>query len=87
MSLYILRSTHLLRVICVAAFVCSTFALAGCRPSNQLETGYRYTPLGSTESQRRAFYADPFSADARRAEIEDRDSYNRNSSLTNPGGR
>lgn len=65
----------------LVAFV--TIAGPGCSPSNQLETGYRYTPLSSTESQRRAFYADPYSADARRAEIERGDNF-RNSPLSNP---
>ncbi len=41
-------------------------ATVGCS-SNKLETGYAYTPLGSTPSQRRAYYAGPFSPEAREA--------------------
>lgn len=33
--------------------------IAGC--GMQLETGYAYRPLNSTEPQRRAYYASPFS--------------------------
>ena len=45
--------------------------LAGCSDKpRQLETGYRYEPLNSTSVQRRAFYADPYSIEARRAEME-----------------
>ena len=32
---------------------------AGCE--SKLETGYKYTPLGANEEQRRAFYAPAFS--------------------------
>jgi hypothetical protein len=38
----------------------------GCG-SNKLETGYAYTPLGSTPTQRRAYYAGPFTPEAREA--------------------
>ena len=41
----------------------------GCG-SQQLETGYRYRPLNSTTVERRAFYADPYSLEARQAEAE-----------------
>jgi hypothetical protein len=45
--------------------------LAGCsNKPRELETGYRYEPLNSTTVQRRAFYADPYSIEARRAEME-----------------
>lgn len=39
----------------------------GCG-GQQLETGYRYRPLGRTDVERRAFYASPFSKEARMAE-------------------
>ena len=39
----------------------------GCN-KGQLETGYKYSPLGSTNSQRRAYYAGPFSPEARQAQ-------------------
>ncbi len=45
-------------------------AHAGCRSSHTLETGYKYQPLNSTTVERRAFYADPYSIEARRAEAE-----------------
>ncbi|MGF1632695.1 MAG: hypothetical protein ACFCVE_02495 [Phycisphaerae bacterium] len=40
--------------------------LGGCG-SSRLETGYQYVPLGTSSSQRQAFYADPFSPEARAA--------------------
>ena len=39
---------------------------AGCG-SNKLETGYTYSPLDSSATQRRAYYAGPFSPEARAA--------------------
>ena len=42
-------------------------ALIGCGGANRLETGYAYRPLGSNVDERRAFYANRFSAEARRA--------------------
>jgi hypothetical protein len=44
---------------------CSLF-----RPDHTLETGYQYQPLNTSVVQRRAFYADPYSVEARRAEAE-----------------
>lgn len=42
----------------------------GCQ-SNELETGYKFTRLGkTTPTQRRAFYAGPFSPEAREAMLE-----------------
>jgi len=41
----------------------------GCG-KGQLETGYKYTPLGSTSVQRRAYYSGPFSPEARQAQME-----------------
>lgn len=46
-----------------------TGGLLGCR-GRQLETGYVYTPLGSSPTQRRAYYAGPFSDEARAAQAE-----------------
>jgi hypothetical protein len=40
--------------------------IAGC--GMQLETGYAYRPLNSTEAQRRAYYASPFSPEKSAAE-------------------
>jgi hypothetical protein len=42
---------------------------AGCR-GGRLETGYEYTPLGQSNTQRRAYYAGPFSPEAREAQAE-----------------
>ena len=57
--------------------------LAGCG-SRKLETGYQYTPLGSTPVQRRAYYAGPFSPEAREAMLsEDREG----NGSTGPGSR
>jgi hypothetical protein len=41
----------------------------GCE-SDKLETGYAYTPLGDSSSKRRGYYADPFSPEARAAQME-----------------
>ena len=49
------------RLAAIALLTC-----AGCG-SNKLETGYAYTPLSSTPTQRRAYYAGPFSPEARDA--------------------
>lgn len=43
--------------------------LAGCA-QDKLETGYVYTPLGDSNSKRRGYYADPFSPEARAAQVE-----------------
>lgn len=42
----------------------------GCQ-KNELETGYKFNRLGgSTQTQRRAYYAGPFSPEARQAMME-----------------
>ncbi|MBC7783117.1 MAG: hypothetical protein H7144_04695 [Burkholderiales bacterium] len=41
--------------------------LCGCS-NKTLETGYTYTPLGDSSTQRRGYYADPFSPEARAAQ-------------------
>ena len=43
---------------------------AGCGP--QLETGYKYRPLNATPTERRAYYASPFSPEKAAAEQERR---------------
>ena len=40
-------------------------ALGGC--SNKLETGYQPRTIGSNETERRGYYAAPFSREAREA--------------------
>lgn len=45
-------------------------ALAGCSRNHTLETGYQYQPLNSSSIERRAFYADPYSIEARRAQAQ-----------------
>ena len=47
--------------------------VSGCGASNELETGYAFQPLNSTAVERRAFYADPYSLEARKAESERRE--------------
>ena len=55
------------------AVVVGATALAGCGSSqHRLETGYEYQPLNSTSIERRAYYADPYSIEARQAEAERR---------------
>lgn len=47
-----------------------TLACAGLGCGGKLETGYRYRPLGESQAQRRAYYAGPFSPEAREAQME-----------------
>ena len=54
------------RILTLALLALAGASSIGCS-SNKLETGYVYTPLGSTPSQRRAYYAGPFSPEAREA--------------------
>lgn len=54
------------RILSLALLALATASSTGCS-SNKLETGYVYTPLGSTPTQRRAYYAGPFSPEAREA--------------------
>lgn len=48
------------------AILIASVTVVGCG-SRQLETGYTYTPLGASPAQRRAYYAGPFSPEARSA--------------------
>ena len=41
---------------------------AGC--SDRLETGYKPRPLGASGTERRGYYADPFSPEAREAAVK-----------------
>ena len=43
-------------------------AVGGCGP--QLETGYKYRPLNATPTERRAYYASPFSPEKAAADQE-----------------
>ena len=66
-----------------ALLALSLLLLPGCG-SRRLETGYQYTPLGATPVQRRAYYAGPFSPEARDAMMsEDREG----GGSTGPGSR
>jgi hypothetical protein len=50
--------------------VTTILALVGCN-ANKLETGYEYRPLGvASKSQEKAFFANPFSPEARAAQFE-----------------
>jgi hypothetical protein len=51
------------RALCLCI---ASITLVGCG-SRQLETGYTFTPLGASPAQRRAYYAGPFSPEARNA--------------------
>ena len=58
------------RVVLLAGVAGTIGAGVGCS-SNELETGYQFQRLGSsTASQRRAYYAGPFSPEARAAMME-----------------
>ena len=47
------------------AVLLALFASSGC--SNKLETGYEPRTIGSNETERRGYYAAPFSKEAREA--------------------
>lgn len=47
------------------ALIASAPGLVGC--SNKLETGYQPRTIGSDETERRGYYAAPFSREAREA--------------------
>ena len=49
----------------VTAVLTVAIAIAGC--SNKLETGYEPRAIGSNETERRGYYAAPFSKEAREA--------------------
>lgn len=55
------------------------FATAGCKTT--LETGYEPRRLGASDTERRAFYASPFSPESRAAAAEN----NTNISSHRPG--
>ena len=44
-------------------------ALAGCG-GNELETGFKPQPLGSSAAVRRGYYASPYTPEAKAAEVE-----------------
>ena len=73
---------HKQRTLLVAAGLLATLSAAQGCGSNKLETGYQYTPLGATPTQRRAYYAGPFSPEARQAMME-----NGADADSTPGGR
>lgn len=55
------------RTVLAVGLLGATGWSTGCS-SNELETGYKFQRLGSsTASQRRAYYAGPFSPEAREA--------------------
>ena len=72
------------RLLAAATATTALCAAAGCT-SNKLESGYAYRPLNSSTVERRAFYADPYSLDARRAESEKRDAANAAPAGRRPG--
>lgn len=52
-------------VACAGAAAGTLLLVAGC--SSKLETGYEPRTIGSNESERRGYYAAPFSKEAREA--------------------
>lgn len=52
----------------VGAIAVAAACLGGC--GMQLETGYQYRPLNATDTQRRAYYASPFTEQKSAAEQE-----------------
>jgi hypothetical protein len=61
--LIIQQESNYMRRCIIIAFIC---LVAGC--SSRLETGYAPRKLGATEVERRAFYAQPFTREAREGE-------------------
>jgi hypothetical protein len=61
---------HRSKLAILAAATLFALPLTGC--SNKLETGYEPNRLGASPQARRAFYAPPFSPEARA--VEDRES-------------
>jgi hypothetical protein len=53
--------------------VSGTFAVGGC--SNTLETGYTPRPLGVSSTERRGYYASPFTPEAAAAQQSKIDPY------------
>lgn len=56
------------RMLTIGVILATACAGLGC--GGKLETGYRYRPLGESQAQRRAYYAGPFSPEARAAQME-----------------
>ena len=56
------RNRFVGRPVGPAALALSALALAGC--SSGLETGYVPRPLGATATERRGYYASPFTPEA-----------------------
>jgi hypothetical protein len=64
-------ATSARRIAAVASTLLLVSLGSGGCGQNKLETGYAYTPLGqSTSTQRRAYFANPFSPEARAAQME-----------------
>ena len=55
-------------LFCVLAVLWFGFIAAGC--SMELETGYKYRPLNATPTQRRGYYASPYSQEKAAADAE-----------------
>ena len=62
----------------------SALTLAGC--SSALETGYVPRPLGATSTERRGYYASPFTPEAAAAAQAQNDPANDVRSMRRPGG-
>ncbi len=58
-------------LLATAGAIAILFSGVGCR-TDQLETGYKYTPLGDSPARQKAYYAGPFSKEAREAQAENR---------------
>ena len=58
----------------VGAIAAGLVALAAAGCGMKLETGYAYRPLNSTEAQRRAYYASPYSPEKSAAGQENKGS-------------
>jgi hypothetical protein len=58
-------------------------ALCGC--SNKLETGYQPRTIGSNETERRGYYAAPFTKEAREAREKASTDFDTNAGRARPG--
>lgn len=69
----VVRRVSAVAVLSVAGIVLIAGLSGGCRKSSVLATGYEYTPLRSSPVQRKAYYAGPFTPEARAAAAESND--------------
>jgi len=63
-----MRATRFKTLFVLAALFAPGFFSTGC--GMELETGYKYRPLNATPTQRRGYYASPYSMEKAAADQE-----------------